>query len=170
MPYTKTNWVDRSVQYPNRFTRTTAGGFDTLTPAPGTITAAGTPITANALNNLENGVENVDQRLSTVEGKYVAGEQVGMRIEQYTGQFFTNGGSDNSTATITFGTAFATPPTVSPANMPVQAAYADAIRYPFIYNVTTTGFSVKISTQGSGMLGTVGSPVNLLLKFLVFGK
>ncbi|MEH7093931.1 hypothetical protein [Neobacillus vireti] len=53
MVYVKTTWVDRAVQYPSRFTRTSDGTYDTLTPAPGTITAAGTPLTAAALNNLE---------------------------------------------------------------------------------------------------------------------
>jgi hypothetical protein len=48
MAYTKTNWKDRSVQYPSRFTRTSDGTYDTLTPAPGTITNSGTPITAKA--------------------------------------------------------------------------------------------------------------------------
>lgn len=53
MPYTKTSWADRSVQYPQRFTRTSDGTYDTLVPAPGTITQSGTPITAAILNNLE---------------------------------------------------------------------------------------------------------------------
>jgi hypothetical protein len=57
MPYTKTSWQDRSVQYPNRFTRTSDGTFDTLVPAPGTVTQGGTPITATALNNLETQYE-----------------------------------------------------------------------------------------------------------------
>lgn len=60
MAYTKTNWTDRSVQYPNRFTRTSDGTYDTLTPSPGTITQSGTPITATALNNMENGIYNND--------------------------------------------------------------------------------------------------------------
>jgi hypothetical protein len=57
MAYTKTNWLDRSVQYPNRFTRTNDGTYDTLIPAPGTITQSGTPLTATALNNLETQYE-----------------------------------------------------------------------------------------------------------------
>jgi hypothetical protein len=60
MAYTKTNWVDRSVQYPQRFTRTSDGTYDTLVPAPGTVTNSGTPITAATLNNIENGIANLD--------------------------------------------------------------------------------------------------------------
>jgi hypothetical protein len=48
MSYNKTNWLDRAVQYPQRFTRTSDGTYDTLVPAPGTVTQSGTPITANA--------------------------------------------------------------------------------------------------------------------------
>jgi hypothetical protein len=57
MAYTKTNWVDRSVQYPNRFTQAVNGSLVTLNPSPGTVTQAGTPITATALNNLETQYE-----------------------------------------------------------------------------------------------------------------
>jgi hypothetical protein len=53
MAYIKTTWADRQIQYPNRFTRTSDGTYDTLTPEPGTITQAGTPITAASLNKLE---------------------------------------------------------------------------------------------------------------------
>ncbi|WP_066316983.1 hypothetical protein [Bacillus sp. FJAT-29814] len=68
MPYTKTNWVDRVVQYPNRFTRTEAGGFDTLIPAPGTVTQAGTPINAAALNNIEKQYDAVMADLNAGKG------------------------------------------------------------------------------------------------------
>jgi hypothetical protein len=53
MVYNKTTWADRQIQYPGRFTRTSDGTYDTLTPAPGTISQSGTPITASALNKLE---------------------------------------------------------------------------------------------------------------------
>jgi hypothetical protein len=53
MTYIKTTWTDRQIQYPGRFTRTSDGTYDTLAPAPGTITQAGTPLTAAALNKLE---------------------------------------------------------------------------------------------------------------------
>jgi hypothetical protein len=60
MSYNKTNWLDRAVQYPQRFTRTSDGTYDTLVPAPGTVAQSGTPITAAALNNMENGISNND--------------------------------------------------------------------------------------------------------------
>lgn len=68
MAYTKTVWFDRQVQYPLTFTLTSApNGGTTLVPNEGTITNAGTPITASNMNKIENGVADVDSRLSTVE-------------------------------------------------------------------------------------------------------
>lgn len=59
MPYTKTSWLDRQVQKPLTFNQTTnADGTITLTPAEGTITQSGTPITSANLNNLETQYDN----------------------------------------------------------------------------------------------------------------
>lgn len=55
MGYTKETWVDRNVQYPSRYTDQTANTY-TFTVSPGTITDAGTNITADRMNNLESGV------------------------------------------------------------------------------------------------------------------
>jgi hypothetical protein len=67
MAYIKTTWADRQIQYPGRFTRTSDGTYDTLTPAPGTITQSGTPITSAALNNLET---QYDQAVIYADGKF----------------------------------------------------------------------------------------------------
>ena len=55
MAYTKTEWKDRIVEYPNRYTDQN-GVIYTLTPAPGSITEEGTTVTAVNLNKLEEGV------------------------------------------------------------------------------------------------------------------
>lgn len=58
MPYVKTTWVDRLVQFPGRFTKSNeTSGSVTLAADPGTVTAAGTPISAANLNNMENGID-----------------------------------------------------------------------------------------------------------------
>lgn len=67
MSYNKTNWLDRAIQYPQRFTRTSDGTYDTLVPAPGTVTQSGTPITAASLNNLET---QYDQAMADVAISY----------------------------------------------------------------------------------------------------
>lgn len=56
-----TNWKDRNVQYPTRYTITKVGGGtlssgDTVTMAasPGAITEAGTVVTAAIMNEIED--------------------------------------------------------------------------------------------------------------------
>lgn len=57
MAYTKTNWVDRIVQHPRRFTKSGETGTQvTLVADPGTITNAGTPVNATNLNKIEQGI------------------------------------------------------------------------------------------------------------------
>ena len=57
MAYTKTTWVDRTVQYPTRYTKTNETSLSvTLTADPGTVTAAGTAVNATNLNKIETGV------------------------------------------------------------------------------------------------------------------
>lgn len=57
MPYAKTVWKDRAVQFPNRFIKSEETGDQvTLIQSPGTITQVGTPINAAVLNKLEQGV------------------------------------------------------------------------------------------------------------------
>jgi hypothetical protein len=54
MPYTKTIWTNREVERPRTYTlQNNADGTVTLVPAEGTVISAGTPITAENLNNLE---------------------------------------------------------------------------------------------------------------------
>lgn len=103
------------------------------------------------------------------DDKYVHGS--GERTEICSLLFFTNGGSHTSTANYTFSKAFTNPPTVMPANITNPASYVDVIRYPYIYNVTKTGFSVKITTGDSGLeLGSIGSPINVAMRFIAIGK
>lgn len=57
MSYSTTNWQDRVVQFPNRYTKTNETVDSvTLSLDPGTITQAGTPVNAVQLNKLERGV------------------------------------------------------------------------------------------------------------------
>jgi hypothetical protein len=93
----------------------------------------------------------------------------GLRIEFCDILFFTNGGSTSSTSSATFAQAFTTPPTIAPSNIITVVPYGDNLIYPYPYNITTTGFSVKIATK-DGNLGTVGTPANLAMRFLVIGK
>jgi hypothetical protein len=65
MAYTKNTWYDRNVEYPNRYTKTDIDG-DTieLAPEPGTVTNAGTNITAARMNNIETGIDDAHSDIS----------------------------------------------------------------------------------------------------------
>jgi hypothetical protein len=58
MAYSKTTWVDRLVQFPGRFTKSNeTSGSVTLAADPGTVTNAGTALSATNLNKMEDGIE-----------------------------------------------------------------------------------------------------------------
>lgn len=59
MTYIKTTWVDRVVQFPYRYSKSGETSLEvTLNASPGTVTAAGTAITATRMNAIENGLYN----------------------------------------------------------------------------------------------------------------
>lgn len=58
MAYTKTTWVDRLVQFPNRYAKSgESTGQVTLVADPGTVTQAGTALSAVNMNNIESGIQ-----------------------------------------------------------------------------------------------------------------
>ena len=65
MGYTPTTWVDRNVQFPHRYqlTLVSTGIYD-FTPVAGTVTAAGTPVNAVNLNNIESGIRDLADIIS----------------------------------------------------------------------------------------------------------
>lgn len=92
MGYTKTNWVDRAVQNPNTYTASGAvSGTITLTPAPGTITNAGTPLNAAGLNNLES-ITNWAQmvKLTQDTGDLLTSTATDLNTITTTGQYYIN--------------------------------------------------------------------------------
>lgn len=65
MAYTKTVWKDRVVEKPRNYTKTdNTDGTITLTPAPGVVTEAGTPIIAANLNNMEEGIASAHSSMA----------------------------------------------------------------------------------------------------------
>ena len=65
MAYVKQVWTDRQVEKPLTFNSTTnADGTITLSPAPGKITQAGTLVTADRMNHIENGIGSLDSSVS----------------------------------------------------------------------------------------------------------
>lgn len=58
MAYTKTNWVDRQVEFPNKYKDQNNNEY-TFTRDEGTITQEGTQVNATVMQNIEDGLENV---------------------------------------------------------------------------------------------------------------
>lgn len=172
MAYTKTVWSDRVVDKPLTYTLQSNGdGTTTLIPAEGTIVQSGTPITAAALNNLETQYDSAVAYTDQEKVKYIRngdGNNAGMQFDIVSGVFFTNGGSTNATATVTFGTAYLETPEIMPAQIDTVVSYGDVIYYPYMYNISATGFSCKLTAAGN--LGTVGTPANLFMRFTILGR
>jgi hypothetical protein len=101
------------------------------------------------------------------DGVYLKGS--GARVDVYTALLFTNGSSNRAIANVNFTKAYSSPPTILPANITQTVSYSDVIMYPFIFGVTTTGFSVRLETTGGANLGGQ-SAANIFMNFMVIGK
>lgn len=72
MPYIPTSWENREVEKPRTYTFQNNGdGTTTLIPAEGNIISEGTPIIAENLNNMEEGIGNA---LDTTTGGAISGD------------------------------------------------------------------------------------------------
>lgn len=86
MAYIKTLWKNRVVERPKTFNmQNNADGSTTLIPAEGTVVEAGTPVTARNMNNIEDGIANLDVNKmdkvikdDTLPKKYVFGINNGL--------------------------------------------------------------------------------------------
>jgi hypothetical protein len=71
MAYTKTTWKDRVVEFANRFAKSGETSTEvTLTASPGTVTEAGTPLSATNLNKIETqydeAIAEADKRIQSL--------------------------------------------------------------------------------------------------------
>jgi len=72
LPYIPTEWINREVEKPRTYTLQSNGdGTTTLIPAEGNIISEGTPIIAENLNNMEEGIDNA---LDTTTGGTISGD------------------------------------------------------------------------------------------------
>jgi hypothetical protein len=89
----------------------------------------------------------------------------GERIEVIELNF--SGGSNVMSSSGNFSKAFAVPPTVIPAYVSQSVSYMDTMSFPFLYNITTTGFSCLL--KPSNTANNFG-PGTGKMKFFVYGK
>lgn len=72
MAYNRTVWENREVENPRTYViETNSDGTVTLVPAEGTVIEAGTPISADPLNNVEEGILALEAALSEVNANYI---------------------------------------------------------------------------------------------------
>ena len=77
MAYIKTTWTDRQVQRPLTFTMTNNDdGSVTLIPSEGIVTQTGTPICADNLNHIEEGIETLDTTTLKLTGGTIDGSLI----------------------------------------------------------------------------------------------
>lgn len=79
-PYSRTTWQDRQVANPMNFTATgtaaaSQGGTLVITPNEGTVTQTGTAFTASIMNNIEQGIVDLNNnKLDLISGGTVQGQ------------------------------------------------------------------------------------------------
>lgn len=67
MAYVKKTWVNENVQYPNRYTKSGETASEvTLVRSVGTVVVQD-PISASAMNNMENGIFNAHALADTAQ-------------------------------------------------------------------------------------------------------
>lgn len=116
-----------------------------------------TGLTGNNVQSLLNSLKTYS------DGKFI--NATGEHMEVVEVSFSPDGDSNTVTASGTYSKTYTSPPTIMPANVTQVVNYGDAMRYPYIYSITKTGFSVKIGSIG----GNFGA-ATLKMKFMVFGK
>jgi hypothetical protein len=110
-------------------------------------------------------VQSILEGLKTyADGKYLS--MAGQKVEVLEASHSVFGGN-SFTMAVTFPTPYTTAPEVVFSRFSQVVGYMDIVNMPYIFNVSTTGFSVKVTsfnnTQGFGT-GVIKA------KFLVIGK
>lgn len=126
------------------------------------------------INTHKNNVSNPHNTSAAQVGAYSTSQAdakfvrwSGQRIEEIEVTFTPSGSSNSVSGTGVYSTAFASAPIIIPTYISSQSvSYSDRLLYPYIYGITTTGFSVIMKTDGSNLLGTG----TLKFKFLAIGK
>lgn len=72
MSYIKQNWLDRVVENPLRYSvENHEDGSITLTPLPGAIYEVGTPVNAEHMNHIEEGIGSIDEQIEYIKKNYL---------------------------------------------------------------------------------------------------
>lgn len=151
MAYQKQTWTDRNVETPRTYTMVeNQDGTVTLIPAPGTVTAEGTPVSAARMNHIEDGIDGaVCKSGDTMTG------WLGIQNETYQLIIFKNnngveishvrGESKEEGNRVVFSSRNLTTNTVEDYHLPIATATVDTW-----YDVLTTKTPVTVAQGGTG--------------------
>lgn len=136
MAYTKTEWKDQVVENPRTYIlRDNGNGTTTLLDSFGDVTEIGTPVNAENMNHIENGIASVESSLQT---------QINQKAN--TSAVVTLTGTQSISGTKTF---------LAKTNMAPIELYPVDSGSPYIdfhYNNSTSDYTSRIIEQASGDL------------------
>lgn len=102
MSYTKNTWVDQAGQV--KYTKTDDGSYWILTPNYEDVTEMGTPVNADNLNHIEDGIEDafeyVDAEIAELEARVVnlSGDETISGTKTFTSPIYTPNSTTTGTA------------------------------------------------------------------------
>jgi len=161
MAYTKTVWQDRYIETPNKYQLTeNQDNTVTLTEVTGTIYTEGTDVNADHMNNIEDGLEDVDTRVTTLEAdtgwqdiSYASGYSAGtgdpLKYRVKNGIVYIKGYVTGTFASGTYATVATIPASITPTEA-IRGGAAAQQGKPALYQIATTGI-IQVCPQ---VLGT----------------
>lgn len=134
MAYTPTEWKNREVENPRTFQlQNNLDGTTTLIPKEGNVIEAGTPIIAETMNKIEQGIEEAHNGLSEIG-------DVTQELETHKADYIHHTGYANAT-----GSANVYNATLTPA----LSAYQEGVSLRLKINVANTG-AATVNINGLG--------------------
>lgn len=161
MAYTKTIWEDRYIETPNKYVLTeNQDNTVTLTESTGTVYTEGTEVNAANMNNIENGLEDVDTRVTTLEAdtgwqnlSYASGFSAGtanqLKYRVKNGICYIKGGATGTFTSGTYTTVATLPQSITPSEN-IRSGAAGQQGKPALFEINSDG-SIKLCPN---ILGT----------------
>ena len=161
MAYTKTVWQDRYIETPNKYQIVdNEDNTVTITEVTGTVYNDGTEVNAEHMNNIEDGIEDVDTRVTVLEGdtgwqdiSYASGYSAGtgdpLKYRVKNGIVYIKGFVTGTFVSGTYATVASIPASITPTVV-VRSGAAAAQGRPAMFQITTEGL-ISVCTN---VLGT----------------
>lgn len=163
MAYTKTVWQDRYIETPNKYQIVeNEDNTVTITEVTGTVYTDGTDVNAEHMNNLENGVEDVDNRVTVLEqdtgwqdisyaSGYSAGSGVPLKYRVKNGIVYMRGMIYGTFANASYVTVATIPSSITPNEL-IRSGAAGQQGKPALYEINPGGvIKISVNLMGSSV-------------------